>query len=722
MNITNKFWWFALISLGITAIIIGGLLFAIWQQMAPDGRALLLELLKDNFIYLFAILILLVAGLGFALDAILHNYIIPVGRLASETALISSVNPSHRITLDGSKDISRLVNSINAGADRIEALEKGMRQRIQSAKAEEEKEKNILAAIMAELPEGILICNEEGQILLYNQKVKQFFAADANLPTNSNTTTDVSFIGLGRSVFSIIDQKLIEHALDEIQHKLREGYKDLSSHFMVIGKAGRLLRTEAFPVLDPKRRFTGFILILDDITLHLSTESRVHKLLTSFITEVRASAASIRSAIEAIVEYPQMPPAQLERFNEIIHQEAIALGESIEDKSRHPTDALRVHWPLIETQVIDFMHALQRKTHQTMDVTFEVYPGGENLWIKIDSYSLMSAWLFLIGKIFEESGQRHYTMRFEEKAPFVIFDLEWEGPPITLQKLREWENIAFISDDAGELLTINKIFDHHEAELGSNVRAEDPHLAYLRLYLATTAIPEKMARRDITLAPDSRPEFYDFDLFNQPGQSAESDRRQLSDLAYTVFDTETTGLNPQGGDEIVSIGAVRIINGRMLHEEVFDQLVDPKRSIPSESTRFHGIRSEDVAGQPEITQALPHLHRFAENTVLVAHNAAFDMRMLQIKEASSGVRFINPVLDTMLLSAVVNPSHKDHNLGTLAKRLGVKIVGRHTAMGDAVATAEIFLKLLPLLKQMGIETLREARHASQQTYYARLKY
>ena len=132
MNIANKFWWFALISLGITAIIIGGLLFAVWQQMTPEGRTLLLQLFKAHFIYIFAVLILLVAGLGFALDAILHNYIIPVGRLAGETALIASVNPSHRIKLDGSKDIVRLVNNINAGADRIEALEKGIQQRIQT--------------------------------------------------------------------------------------------------------------------------------------------------------------------------------------------------------------------------------------------------------------------------------------------------------------------------------------------------------------------------------------------------------------------------------------------------------------------------------------------------------------------------------------------------------------------------------------------------------------
>jgi DNA polymerase-3 subunit epsilon len=121
-------------------------------------------------------------------------------------------------------------------------------------------------------------------------------------------------------------------------------------------------------------------------------------------------------------------------------------------------------------------------------------------------------------------------------------------------------------------------------------------------------------------------------------------------------------------------------------------------------------------------EVLPQFHRFCEDTILVAHNAAFDMRFLELKEAATGIRFTQPVLDTLLLSVIVHPSQESHNLEAVAARLGVSMIGRHTALGDALLTGEIFLRLLPLLAEQGILTLEQALDASRETYYARLQY
>ena len=129
-----------------------------------------------------------------------------------------------------------------------------------------------------------------------------------------------------------------------------------------------------------------------------------------------------------------------------------------------------------------------------------------------------------------------------------------------------------------------------------------------------------------------------------------------------------------------------------------------------------------VKGQPTIDAVLPAFHAFAHDTVLVAHNAAFDMRFLELAETETGVRFVQPVLDTLLLSAVVHRNLQDHSLEAIAERLGVAMVGRHTALGDALVTSDIFLKLVALLTEQGIATLRDAIDASKETYYVRLQY
>ena len=159
-----------------------------------------------------------------------------------------------------------------------------------------------------------------------------------------------------------------------------------------------------------------------------------------------------------------------------------------------------------------------------------------------------------------------------------------------------------------------------------------------------------------------------------------------------------------------------------IEHEVFEQLVDPRRAMSPKAAAITGIDDAMLAGQPAIDKVLPALHQFGEDTVLVAHNAAFDMRFLQLKEARLGIRFEHPVLDTLLLSAVLHPNQESHRLEAIAERLGISVIGRHTALGDAMVTGEVFLKMLPLLAAMGITTLRQAREASEQTYYARIKY
>lgn len=106
----------------------------------------------------------------------------------------------------------------------------------------------------------------------------------------------------------------------------------------------------------------------------------------------------------------------------------------------------------------------------------------------------------------------------------------------------------------------------------------------------------------------------------------------------------------------------------------------------------------------------------------MAHNAAFDLKFLQMKEKESGVVFENPVLDTLLLSSIIHKNQKQHNLDALCQRFDVKNIGRHSALGDALATAEVFLKIIPFLEKAGIKTLKQAREASEKNFYNKIEY
>jgi DNA polymerase-3 subunit epsilon len=188
---------------------------------------------------------------------------------------------------------------------------------------------------------------------------------------------------------------------------------------------------------------------------------------------------------------------------------------------------------------------------------------------------------------------------------------------------------------------------------------------------------------------------------------------------YVVFDLEATGLSPSRGDSVVAIGGVRLRD--LAPVARFETLVNPGRPIPPGSTRYHGITDAMVADAPRAAEAIGAFATFAEGAVLVAHNAAFDATLLRMEEFRGAPAMPNPVLCSMGVSRWLDPQEPDHSLDGLAARAGIVIARRHAALGDADATAEVWVRLLARAAARGVEHLPElARRAGLEQFMAEL--
>lgn len=299
----------------------------------------------------------------------------------------------------------------------------------------------------------------------------------------------------------------------------------------------------------------------------------------------------------------------------------------------------------------------------------------------------MNALLRRMDARLRDMGARPVMRIHREDRAELHLCLEWQGEAVPMDRLEHWLKEA---PDSGQPdLSAADILAAHGTGIWPETGDNGPRLI-LPLQLATD-------RRDAAGLT------YDFALAARGAASS-----RLADLTCVVFDTETTGL--MASDRIVQVAGLRVARGRLTGER-FETLVNPGCPIPPAATAIHGITDKMVADAPDMRSALTAFHHFAEDAVLVAHNAPFDMGMLRAAEPETGQHFGNRVLDTVLLSAMIWGGGVPHTLDALAGRLDIVIPAdlRHSAMGDASATAKIFLRLIPALEAKGIIRFEEVR-------------
>lgn len=713
-----------LVILAASALVLGVLVgagVALWRDLGVEERAVLEPVLNPRLGLLIMIGLVGAGAAAVLMRSFAQDSIAAPALLADEIGLLVGTDPSRRLKPSGSPELQRIAEAVNSLADQRQSLQDDVESRIREARLSVEEERNRLAALMSELNQSVVVCNLDGRILLYNNRARLQFKALSDAPSAAGGG---EIIGLGRSIYLVFERNLIVHALESIQERIRRQSSQPMANFVTTTRAGQLLRVQMAPVMsttegDADGTVSGFVLMLDNITRNFESETRRDQLLNSVTEGSRSSLANLRAAAE-MLEYPDLDVDLKDRFLKVIRDEVQAMSGRLEETANAFADSLKTRWPLDDMHGADLIAAAQRRIEKKLGLPTKLEDVDPAVWVKVDSFSLLQAISYLASRLSDEFEVREVRFRLSSAGRLAHLDLIWSGQAMSTETVMSWELEPMSFAGESSPLTVRDVIARHDGEIWLQ-REKTQHRAFFRLLLPS-ALPQEEVVAAAYLKGDSRPEYYDFDLFKQTEVSHELDDRLLSELAFTVFDTETTGLNPSEGDEIIQIGATRIVNGKLLRSESFDQLVDPLRELPEASTKIHGITPEMLVGQPPMTKVLPAFHAFAADTVLVAHNAAFDMRFLQMKEQSTGIRFEQPVLDTLLLSAVIHPSQESHRLEAISERMGVNIMGRHTAIGDAIVTGEVFLRMIPLLAEMGIRTLGEARRASEKTYYARVKY
>ncbi|MBA1149125.1 histidine kinase [Ectothiorhodospiraceae bacterium WFHF3C12] len=634
-------------------------------------------------LYLGGALALLSVAAWVLLDLVL---VAPLSAVARGAEILTRTDVEHELEISRHHWLGRLPASVAALGRALGEARDERDRAVAERSAQLESHKHQLERFLNLLHEGLLVGDGDNRVLLYNEAARHLLQ-------------DQPALGLGRRLTEVLAATPLEHGLRLLrQRRQRQPEESFPTTEFVCATASetRLLRCRLTLLEEDEPAGPAFVLTVGDLGGPSKDLVSRERRLRGAVESLREPLSSLTVAVSGF-QAGRDDPAMAERILAILETETHRLTERFDTVSREADALVNADWQLTDLHSTDLLgNVLTHGGGHVPDLCFG--DGGE--WLRGEGHLLEGVVDALLGCLREELGVDRVRVDCVQHGPRVYLDFCWSGEPLAPSRLAAWIDRP-LSGIYGEP-SAGDVLERHDSTVWSRRHPEREDEALLRLPLPAA---ERAGWRP-RLPP--RPEFYDFSLGHRGRGVGERGSQTLADLDYVVFDTETTGLEPSLGDEIISIGAIRVTGGRPVHGEVFETLVNPGKPIPEASIRFHGIEDAMVQDAPDIATALQRFRAFTGDAVLVAHNAAFDMRFLRLKERTTGVTFDQPVLDTLLLSILIHDHTPHHTLEDIARRLGVNVAGRHTALGDALTTAEIFARVLALLPDHGIVTLDEA--------------
>lgn len=659
--------FFVAIALGSMLALGVGLWFGYHRQGSPD---MLNAFVQGAVAAGFGILAL-VAGVWFLFDTHLAR---PMDQLASALRVRTHSDVADDIDAAQARYLGDLADAAASATATLAKSRNSLAETVARETTRLAADKNKLEHLLSDVPPAVLLCTGRHHIVFYNSVAHRML---------SGPKTPVC---LGRNLFDYVNDGAIRHGH---QRLLEAALPDAVVEFVCTSPCGaRRLAGRMRLARDNGGDSAAYVMTLRDVTGEVAAYARRDVLLSEVFERLRPTVTALAARIagdgdeESALSIPVLKD-EVERLDQTLAELATRFDGCRADG-----------WPMAPIDARELATNLQRQIASS-GLSLEIEASA--LAVRCNAFDIVSLFSHVAQKVASDANIRAFDLVIQERADAAEIRLGWRGRAATDSDLKAWLGEAVDGSPGG--MSAEAILAAHATTLDTQA---DGGIASIGMFL------RPIQRIEPAAADTALSVVYDFDLLARAYVERIGDTR-LDDLAYVVFDTETTGLFPERGDEIVQIAAVRIVNGRRVPGETLDLLVNPGRSIPRSASAIHGVTDAMVADAISVEEAVERFHTFAHDAVIVAHNAPFDMAFLWRREAELGVRFVNPILDTVLLSAAVFGLNESHTLDDLVNRLCVDLPAsqRHTAMGDTLATAEVFLKLKTVLQARGIDRLSD---------------
>jgi DNA polymerase-3 subunit epsilon len=617
------------------------------------------------------------------------HFLKPILKIRRGAEIVARINLDHRIELDTGDELEDLALEFNHMAENLGKAYDELEERVAEATRTVQEERNRLATVLRTMVDGVIVANGAAETILMNPRARVILGLGYTS-------------GIGTPLARILPGDRLNFHLKRVSQRWEQRRETVEEVIFPL-QDGKLLKGSLSVIPGPEAERSGFLLVFRDLNSSGDEERKFEETLRDMPQLLRGPLAASRSLVESLQRHRDMPPEKQMAFLKAVDQEMNRLSVRVTAIDDAANAARSSRWPAI---VSDARNLIREALLLVPGISVEFEDDDTPIPpVLVEPFSWVASLCCVLEWLMQSSTGQHALntdLRVEDGTVVTTFQITgpFTGNPAELES-REISPVGEQSISLGDAVRRNR------GELWTRTSGDGIEV---RLALLQASAASEGGHADRLL--DGEPEFYDFDLFRPRPVVEQADQLQsdLSELEYVVFDTETTGMRLSDGDKVVSISAVRIRRGRIQNADIFHTLVNPGRSIPAESIVFHHIEEYMVVDAPTMNQVYPQFIDFVGDSVLVAHNAAFDKKCLELAAAESGLPLIdNPILDTLLLSFGIHEGTEGHSLDAIAERMGVVIEGRHTSLGDARATAQVFLGLISLLPGRGVRTLAEAK-------------